>query len=113
MPHVNESTYSVHQSKKIDFSLREKNRPQKALNYVIAYVTSHVYGSSYLVVCGVFLVVQFNETFFHFVLDNIEDPPADDSNDLVSDGLIGMLLAFNLHFKGKPLKRNTLTNTLN
>ena len=65
---------------------------------------------SYHVVWFFFLAVQFNETFFHFVLDNIEDPPVDDSSDQVPDGLIGMLLAFNLHFKGKPLKTDAFEN---
>lgn len=44
--------------------------------------------------------VQFNDEFVHFVLNKIEDPPDNDIDDQVPDSLIGMLLAFNQHFKG-------------
>ena len=46
---------------------------------------------------------QFNDDFVDFVLNTIEEPPDNDIDDQVSDTLIGMLLSFNQHFKGKKL----------
>lgn len=43
--------------------------------------------------------VQFNEDFIEFVLNQIEDPPDADREDEVADGLVGLLLSYNLHFK--------------
>ena len=45
--------------------------------------------------------MQLNDGFIEFVLNMIEDPPDNDCDDQVADSLIGLLLSFNQHFKGK------------
>ena len=45
---------------------------------------------------------QWNEEYISFLLDTIESPPEQDTDEQLPDAFLNVLLSFNQHFSGEP-----------